>query len=192
MKKLLAAVALAVLALGHGLPAGAITATGDLAPDFTLTSLDGDTTYTLSDLQGQVVYIDFWASWCGPCRKSFPEVQALQSEYRDRPFQVLALSLDRKASDGLKFIRAQKSTLTALFDEGGAVASKYGVRSIPSMFIVAPDGKVAYSTVGFDPRALPTVKSTIEDLLKQAEGGASKGASAGQGTPSRVETERME
>ena len=192
MKKLLAAVALAILALGHGLPAGAITATGDAAPDFTLSTLDGATSYTLSDLKGQVVYIDFWASWCSPCRKSFPEVQALQSEYKDRPFQVLALSLDRRAGDGLKFIQAQKSTLTALFDDGGAVANAYGVRSIPSMFIVGPDGKVAYSTVGFDPRAMPQIKSTIDGLLAQVEGGKGKGASADHGTADRATAERME
>ena len=77
-------------------------------------------------------------------------------------------------------------------DDGGAVANAYGVRSIPSMFIVGPDGKVAYSTVGFDPRAMPQIKSTIDGLLAQVEGGKGKGASADHGTADRATAERME
>ena len=164
---LLALVAAGLLSLA--VPAAALPEVGSQAPDFTLTSLDGETEYTLSELKGQVVYIDFWASWCGPCRRSFPEVMKLHDEYRDQGFVVLAVSLDRKVESAIQFMKKQKATFPSVFDRGGVVARKYGVRNIPSALLVGPDGEVAHSGIGFDPRKLPALKSTIEELLNDVE-----------------------
>jgi len=180
MKQILLSFALLALTLGLAVPAVALTPVGETAPDFTLSSLDGKESYTLSELRGQVVYLDFWASWCGPCRRSFPEVQALHAQYKDRPFRVLAVSLDRNAADGIKFLQAQKVGFPSVFDEGGKVATRFGVQSIPSAFVIGPDGKVAHSAVGFDPRGLPQLKTKIEGLLATAEAGA-KGKSSASG-----------
>jgi peroxiredoxin len=172
MKTTLLSLALLAFTFGLAQPAAALTAVGETAPDFTLSSLDGKASYTLSELRGQVVYLDFWASWCGPCRRSFPEVQALHAEYKDRPFRVLAVSIDRKAADGIKFLEAQQVGFPSVFDEGGKVATRFGVQSIPSAFVIGPDGKIAHSAVGFDPRGLPQLKAKIEGLLSAAEAGA--------------------
>lgn len=174
IKRLL--LSLALLALGVGQSAGALPAVGETAPDFTLSTLDGKETFTLSELRGQVVYLDFWASWCGPCRASFPEVKGLHEAYKGRPFRVLAVSLDRRAADGIKFLEAQKAPFPSVFDEGGKVATRFGVQSIPSALLIDAEGKVAYSAVGFDPRAVPQLKTKIEGLLGKVEASAKSSA----------------
>jgi len=169
MKRILLSLVSALLALGGAQSAGALTAVGEAAPDFTLTTLDGKETYTLSQLRGQVVYLDFWASWCGPCRASFPEVKALHETYKGRPFRVLAVSLDRKAADGVKFLEAQKAPFVSVFDEGGKVATRFGVQGIPTAFLIDAEGKVAHSAVGFDPQKVSQLKAKIEDLLGKVD-----------------------
>lgn len=170
MKKILVILALsATMAMSMSFSAAALTAIGEMAPGFTLTTLDGGTEISLSDLKGKVVYIDFWASWCGPCRRSLPEVQALAKEYKGRDVQVLGVNLDRKLEAGVKYAADQNLGFPSVFDDGGQVAQSYGVRSIPSMLIVGPDGEVAYSSVGFDPKALPDIKKVIEDLLGESQ-----------------------
>ncbi len=185
MKQTLLSLALLAMTLGLAQPALALTPVGEQAPDFTLSSLDGKETYTLSELRGQVVYLDFWASWCGPCRRSFPEVQALHKEYKGRPFRVLAVSLDRKAADGLKFLEAQQAGFPSVFDEGGKVATRFGVQSIPSAFVIGPDGKVAHSAVGFDPRGVPQLKAKIEGLIAAAEAEAKQPAAGSKAKPGK-------
>ncbi len=166
MKKTLATMMMiATLALAFSLPAVALTSRGEQAPDFTLTTLDGSQEIALSDLAGKVVYIDFWASWCGPCRKALPAVQALWDEYQGESFQMIGVNLDRKIDAGLKYVQAKDVTFPSVFDDGGSISKLYGVRSIPSMVIIGPDGKVAFSEVGFNPQRVPDIKKVIDDLL---------------------------
>jgi len=170
MKKRLSILSLAVLAaLLLALPASALPGAGDVAPEFSLKTLNGESEITLSDLKGKVVYLDFWASWCGPCRKAFPEVKSLHAEYADQGMEVLAISLDRSPSPAIRFMAQQKAGFPALFDAGSKTAGAYGVRSIPSTVIVGPDGRVAYSMIGFNPGKVGEIKKTIEELLTQVE-----------------------
>jgi peroxiredoxin len=159
----------ALAALLLAIPALALPKVGDEAPDFTLKSLDGSTEITLSELEGKVVYLDFWASWCAPCRRAFPEVKKLHEEYADKGMEVLAISLDRSPAPAIKFMAEQGVGFESLFDAGGGAASRYGVRSIPTTVIVGPDGKVAYSMKGFNPMKVGELKETIEGLLAQVE-----------------------
>ncbi len=166
MKKTLATLMLiATLALASSLPAVALTSRGEQAPDFTLGTLDGSREISLAELKGKVVYIDFWASWCGPCRKALPEVQALWEEYKGENFQMLGVNLDRKIDAGLKYAETKAISFPSVFDDGGSVSISYGVRSIPSTIIIGPDGKVAFSEVGFNPAKVPEIKKLIETLL---------------------------
>ncbi len=168
-RTLLAPLVTGLLLLGLALPAAAgLPDLGQAAPDFTLKTLDGEQEYTLSELDGKVVYIDFWASWCGPCRRSFPEVEKLYGEFKDQGFLVLAVSIDQKHAAAVKFFDKQGSEFPGLYDEGGKVAMRYGVRNIPTAILVASDGKVAHSAIGFDPRKLPELRSKIEGLLEDA------------------------
>ncbi len=170
MKKRLSILSLAALAaLLMVLPANALPKVGDEAPDFSLKTLNGETEISLSDLEGKVVYLDFWASWCGPCRRAFPEVKQLHAEYAEQGMEVLAISLDRSPSPAIQFMAQQEASFPALFDAGSATAAAYGVRSIPTTVIVGPDGKVAYSMIGFHPNKVGEIKETIEGLLAQVE-----------------------
>ncbi len=181
MKKILATMMMiATLALAFSLPAVALTSRGEQAPDFTLTTLDGSQEISLAELAGKVVYIDFWASWCGPCRKALPEVQALWDEYRGDSFQMIGVNLDRKIDAGLKYVQTKNVTFPSVFDDGGSVSTLYGVRSIPSTVIIGPDGKVAFSEVGFSPQRVPDIKKIIDGLL-------AGGGSAEPGPSSRSE-----
>jgi thiol-disulfide isomerase/thioredoxin len=147
---------------------------GALAPDFTLKTLDGEQELTLSDLRGGVVYIDFWASWCGPCRRAFPEVKSLYSDYGGNGFKVLAVSLDRTTPPAIKFFDKQEVNFPGLHDAGGLIARKYGVQSIPTAIIVGPDGKIAKRMTGFDPRQLPAIRAAIEELIESTGSGEAR------------------
>jgi cytochrome c biogenesis protein CcmG, thiol:disulfide interchange protein DsbE len=170
MKKRLTILSLAALAaLLMAFPVQAMTNVGDVAPEFSLKTLDGETEINLSDYAGKVVYLDFWASWCGPCRRAFPEVKKLHAEYAEQGMEVLAISLDKSPSPAIKFMAQQDASFLALFDAGSRTAQAYGVRSIPTTIIVGPDGKVAYNMVGFNPNKVPEIQKTIDELLTQVE-----------------------
>jgi thiol-disulfide isomerase/thioredoxin len=159
----------ALLALFGALPLMALPQVGESAPDFTLKTLDGEHEYTLSALKGKVVYLDFWASWCSPCRKAFPEVMELHEQYKEQGLEVLAISLDQAPGPAKKFIAQQKSLFPALFDAQKTAAVKYGIRSIPSTVIVDAEGKVAFTMIGFDPRKVGQIHELLDGLLEHAE-----------------------
>ncbi len=120
-------------------PAAAATA---VAPDFTVTTLDGKT-LRLSDLRGQVVVVDYWATWCGPCRIAMPHLQKLHDNYKSQGVTVLALSVDQKGPAVVQpFIKQNGFTFpVAMADEKSA--SVFGnFTSIPTTVIVRPDGRV--------------------------------------------------
>jgi len=160
-----------LLALAAG-PAAAADGDAALAPDFTLSTLDGEEEITLSELRGKVVYLDFWASWCGPCRQSFPEIKKLHADYGESDFVVLAVNLDRQASAGLNFMARQKADFLAVHDKGGKVAGRYGVRGIPTTVLIGADGRIAHQVSGFHPRMMPDLKARIESLLEDAAAAA--------------------
>ncbi|MBN2170543.1 MAG: TlpA family protein disulfide reductase [Candidatus Krumholzibacteriota bacterium] len=176
-----------LLALAAG-PAAAADDDAALAPDFTLTTLDGKEAVTLSALRGKVVYLDFWASWCGPCRQSFPEVKKLHAEYGKGDFVVLAVNLDRSTAPALRFMDSQKAEFTAVFDQGGKVAARYGVRGIPTTVLIGADGRIAHQVSGFHPKMMPDLKARIESLLEEAAAAAKRDDPDGQaaGKPGKI------
>ncbi len=127
---------------------------------FTLTDLDGKQ-WTLQDLRGKVVLVNFWATWCPPCRKEMPDMEALYQRFGPRGFVVLAIS-DEDAAKVAPFIAERKYTYPVLLDPGRKVNELFGVEGIPKTFVYGRDGKLAAQAI--DRR---TERQFLE-MLKQA------------------------
>jgi len=134
-------------------------ATRDKA-DFTLSDLQGQT-WHLRDLRGKTVLVNFWATWCPPCRKEMPDLQALYDKYKDQGFVVLAIS-DEEATKVAPFIGERKITYPVLLDPGGKVAQLFRVDGIPKSFVYDRNGKLAAQSIDMRTR------NQFLDMLKQA------------------------
>ena len=117
---------------------------GGTVPEIELPGTD-DVIAKLSSLQGKVVLIDFWASWCAPCRAANPYVQKLYKKYKDQGFEVFAVSLDVKKDAWLKAIKKDKLTYTQVIDNAGwnsKVAERFYVDALPTNFLLDKNGKI--------------------------------------------------
>lgn len=103
----------------------------------------------LASLKGKVVYVDFWASWCGPCKQSFPFMNDLQAKYRAEGFEVLAVNLDAKREDADKFLAEVPAQFTLAFDAKGESAKRFEIKGMPSSYLIGRDGKVVAAHKGF-------------------------------------------
>ncbi len=124
---------------------------GRPAPDFALRTLDGSGTIRLSDLRGQVVVINFWASWCRDCRVEHPALTAAWQRYRDSGAVVLGVAFQDRKEDSAAFARELDIGYPLLQDADSRTALAYGVYGIPETFFVSPDGRVAHKHIGAVP-----------------------------------------
>ncbi|NIS83002.1 MAG: redoxin domain-containing protein [Anaerolineales bacterium] len=122
-------------------------AMGALAPDFTLFDLQGEEV-SLSDFHGQPVLINFWATWCGPCRLEMPAIQSRYERYKDDGLVVLAVDFDEPAGDVESFRDELGLTFPLLLDPGAKVQKLYRNRSYPSSFFVDADGVIQVQHIG--------------------------------------------
>ena len=113
---------------------------GAVAPNFTLPT-DNGSTLSLSDYKGKYVLIDFWASWCGPCRASFPAIAKLHDQYAGK-LTIIGVSLDRGEAPWRKALDEEKCTWAQAWDQKGVAAKTYAVSAIPLLVLVGPDGKI--------------------------------------------------
>jgi len=127
---------------------GGVDSGPKLAPDFTLRSLDG-VEVSLVEYRGSVVILDFWATWCKPCTKSFPELHALQEAYADRGAVLLVVSLDKTEQRAVDHLLEQgyrtDNVLWGSLEASRAVKALYGVGGIPRTFLIDRDGYIRYS-----------------------------------------------
>jgi len=122
---------------------------GQPAPDFSLRDLS-DRPVTLASYRGQKpVLMDFWASWCGPCRMSMPGLQELQDKFKERGLEVLSINQGDAPDLVREFIGRKKYTFHVVLDRDGQVGSQYGIRAIPAMVLVDKDGLVRWLRVGY-------------------------------------------
>ncbi len=147
----------ALLALVLGGKSFALEA-GANAPDFALPGVQGQV--KLSSDAGSVVYVDFWASWCGPCRQSFSWMNAMQDKYRAQGLKIIGVNLDGKSEDAKKFLTQNPAKFTIAFDSKGETPKSYGVKGMPTSFLVGRDGKVIFQHLGFK-------EADRDDLEKQ-------------------------
>ncbi|HET6349941.1 MAG TPA: TlpA disulfide reductase family protein [Candidatus Krumholzibacteria bacterium] len=118
-------------------------------------------------LSGKVVYVDFWASWCGPCRQSLPWLNGLLQRYGDRGFRLVTVDVDRKPAAGRKFLKDLGVSFPVVFDSTGTFAKKYQLQAMPTSFIYGRDGKLRERREGFHEGEAYGVEDQIEDLLQQ-------------------------
>ena len=142
-------------------------ATELLLPDFKLVTLDGKT-ITPESLRGKVVLLDFWATWCGPCREALPELKTIQQKFGKQPFQIVGISADtdRKALEA--FVRKNAMTWPQFFDEGLHVSrDAFGVSTFPSYFVIAQAGIIVYYTHGYSMTTAGKLTFEIDQALKR-------------------------
>jgi thiol-disulfide isomerase/thioredoxin len=116
-------------------------------PALTLKDLAGRT-HSLAEYRGKVVLLNFWATWCEPCREEMPSMRALRERFAGRPFEVLAVNYGEAAGRVRDFLERERLDLPALLDPGQETARAWRVRVLPGSFLVDPEGRVRYSVVG--------------------------------------------
>lgn len=138
--------ALAAPALALPWPAQAVQG-GEPAPDLALPGQPA--AVRLADWRGRLVYVDFWASWCGPCRQSFPWMNDLQARLGTRGLQVLGVNLDARREVADRFLAQHPAHFALAFDPAGDSAKRFGIKAMPSSVLVGTDGRVLFTHAGF-------------------------------------------
>jgi peroxiredoxin len=133
--------------------------------DFTLPLLNG-TRQKLSDLKGKVVFLNFWATWCPPCRQEMPSMETLYQRFKGQGLEVLAVDCQEEAGDVSAFMRRNKLSFPAALDESGGVSGSYGIEAIPTTYVIGRDGKILLKVVGSLNWNHQKIIAAFETLLK--------------------------
>ncbi|MDY7576418.1 TlpA disulfide reductase family protein [Actimicrobium sp. CCI2.3] len=158
---------LALLLSALYLPAHALEI-GQSSPAFSLPGPAG--AVRLDDFKGKIIYLDFWASWCGPCKQSFPWMNEMQTRYGSKGLQVVAINVDKKVADAGIFLKDHPATFSVAFDAEGKTPASYGLKGMPGSVLIGPDGKVLLVHNGF----VPADRDALEQHIKQALAGKDK------------------
>ena len=145
-----------VLALDPGVP----------APQPPVAKADGSA-FDWSVLRGKVVLVDFWASWCGPCRQAFPAYDALFKRHADEGLIVLGVNVDEQRANADRFLKAMPVAFDVVFDVGGKAPEAYGVKAMPSSYVVGRDGRVRAVHLGFKPSDAAGIEAEVREALAQ-------------------------
>jgi cytochrome c biogenesis protein CcmG, thiol:disulfide interchange protein DsbE len=121
----------------------------------------------LTSLRGRVVYLDFWASWCGPCKQSFPWMESLKSTYGDQGLEIITVNLDTQRADADKFLNQFHPTFEVRFDPKGELAEFYKVHGMPASVLIDRHGVARFTHVGFRPIDGATYEAQLRELLAE-------------------------
>ena len=160
MKKLFVFIACCLL-----MNSAAVTAESVKVPDFKLPTANGD--ITPAQFKGKVLYVDFWASWCKPCKQSFPWLNQLQQKYKDQGLVVIAINLDKEKHLADKFLEAIPADFIVAFDPEGGTASSFKVKGMPSSFLIDRQGNVQGRHTGFREKDTASLEQGVARLLQQ-------------------------
>jgi len=136
------------------------------APDFTLPG-DGGQAVSLSDLRGQVVMINFWASWCGPCRQEMPLLEQIHQRYESLGFTLLGVNVEENSSDAKAFLEDRPVSFPILFDPDNGVSKLYDVIAMPSTVLIDRQGNVRYLHHGFKPGYENDYQDQVRALVRE-------------------------
>ncbi len=141
-------------------------AESEMAPNFTLKNRSGENV-KLSELRGQVVLVNFWASWCGPCRQEMPILEKLYKKYKSLGFVILGVNVDDKPKQAESLLKLIDVSFPVLFDTDKKISEKYKVTAMPSSFLIDRDGKLYSEHKGYLPEYELMYKKEIKTLLKE-------------------------
>jgi thiol-disulfide isomerase/thioredoxin len=145
-------------------PAARAIEAGQPAPDIALTDAAGKIVQ-LASLRGKAVYLDFWASWCAPCRQSFPWMNALQEKYAAAGLVVVGVNVDQKRDAADRFLAEVPARFRIAYDGAGAAPKAYGIKAMPSSVLIDPAGKVILVHGGFRPEETGELDAKIRVTL---------------------------
>jgi thiol-disulfide isomerase/thioredoxin len=165
---LAAALALALLANRSG------EQVGRAAPDCALTELGGEQPIDLARYRGQVLWLDFWASWCGSCAESFPYLNGLQREFGARGFQVLAVNLDEEPRDAQAFLALHPARFALAADASGRCPRDFGVERMPTAVLIDRAGVIRHVQPGFRAGEAEALRARVAALLAEGAGDAAR------------------
>jgi peroxiredoxin len=161
---------LAVLLFGAALAGGAFAAdksAGSPAPDCTLTSVGEGPNYDLKQFRGKVLYLDFWASWCTTCVKSFPFMNDLVHEFGDKGLQILGINLDEKPESAKAFLVKHPAHFTIAADRTGTCPRSFEVKAMPATYLIDRNGVVRYRHLGFRAEQTAEIRTQVASLLAE-------------------------
>lgn len=164
MRRLAAGLALCCLVLARLATAG--VGAGDRLPSYAIAAWDGGRVQP-ADVAGKVVVVDFWASWCLPCREALPALDGMAGRFRDRGVVVLAVNVDRnrKAADAWLAERLPDSRMTLAHDPEGTFLARVGAGGMPAVYVVDRDGTVRFAESGYAPDRVVAIERAVESLL---------------------------
>ena len=136
------------------------------APEFTLNRLEGPAV-SLGELKGRVVILEFWATWCAPCRSSLPSLEAIAKRYRDRHVQVLLVNVAEPPGPVRAWLEDRYEAAVVLLDRGGEVSDRYGVSSIPHLVVIDQQGRMVWSHQGYGGGLERNLSLILDQLLAE-------------------------
>ncbi|MGC2167090.1 MAG: TlpA disulfide reductase family protein [Gallionella sp.] len=138
-----------------------------VAPDCALATLSDKQTHTLNEFRGKVLYVDFWASWCGPCAQAFPFLNTTANTFRDRGLQVVGINVDEHADDANKFLHKHPADFLIVADAKAQCPKDFAVMGMPSSYLIDRKGVIRYTHLGFRQSDTEQLKQQIEQLLAE-------------------------
>jgi thiol-disulfide isomerase/thioredoxin len=136
-----------------------------VAPAFRLPCLHG--TVSSDSLRGKVVLVDFWASWCPPCRASFSWLSRMQDRFGSKGLQVVAIDLDKSRDPADDFLAKNPVRFTIAYDPDGKTADAFHVKAMPTSFLIDPSGRVIYTHKGFDPKGTAPFEAVLNEACSR-------------------------
>jgi thiol-disulfide isomerase/thioredoxin len=146
-------------------------AIGGNMPSCALSSIGGSENIDLSQYKGKIVYVDFWASWCGPCAKSFPFLNEMHDQLKEQGLQIVGVNLDENIDDAKAFLAKYPANFEIKADVSKQCAKDFEVKAMPSSYIIDRKGIVHHIHLGFKPGEADEIKVIVEKLLSEKAGG---------------------